>query len=192
VQLTARAPSRALAHATAAAAVALTTVLLLPAPARAASNVDSRAAVLSKTASCSTGDIDITYGGSGIERQTTTFTSAAGTLHHYDVAAFADTYDGVEYILSQTKAPPADGTLLAVYTTIGQSPPDATTTDEFFVAYTCDSTRNMSGGSNVVVATCVGSYGTCPKSVQEYLAANAAPAAPPAAALPLVAPRFTG
>lgn len=179
--------SRALTRFAVAAGIAV--VVGLPAPAGAQSSIDPQGAALSASASCSQGDIEITYTASGVERQITDFTSADGrTLHHYDVRVYSSNHRDVEYILSQTDAPPAPGTLVAVHVTIGSSPPDAST-GEFLVAYTCDATSNDEGGHNVVILTCAAMYGTCPKNAAEVAAqlsgtATTAPVAQPVTARP--------
>jgi hypothetical protein len=135
----------------------------------AATPVDARAAALSVSATCSLGDIEITYTGVGVERQITSFTSAdrVEPLHLYDVHTYSPVHDGLEYILSQTRTPPPPGTIVAVYSTIGSSPPDPASTGEFFVAWRCDDQANSRGGNNVVIETCVGLYGSCPRSARE-------------------------
>ena len=175
--------ARHLARVLAPLVLVVVAVLVAPGPAGAQVQVVARGATLSTSASCAQGDIEIEYGGTGVDRQVTTFTAEDGReLHRYDVDAYAANHDGVEYILSQTRQPPAPGTLVAVHVTIGSSPADATTA-EFFVGYTCDAAPNDQGGTNEVVYTCFGAAGTCPTTAQEL--ANAARAV-------RVNPTFTG
>jgi hypothetical protein len=75
--------------------------------------------------------------------------------------------------------------VLGVYVSLGASPPVATN-GEFFLLYRCDSQRNDRGGANVVLETCFGDLGTCPKTAAEALApetttttAPSSPTAPP-------------
>ncbi len=156
----------------------------VPGPAGAQA-VQARSAALSSSASCAQGDIEITYAGSDLEAQRTRFSAADGRdLHHYDVATYAPAHDGLEYILSQTPSPPAAGTVVAVHVTIGPAMPDASS-GEFFVVYRCDTVPNAEGGSNVVLDTCVGAYGTCPETAAEWQGEqNGTPIATP--------PKFTG
>jgi hypothetical protein len=141
---------------------------VLPRPAGATGTVDPQAATLSSSASCSQGDIEITYSATGVERQITHFTAADGRdLHRYDVAVYSPDHEEVEYILSQTRQPPPAGTIVAVHVTIGASPPDAAT-GEFFVAWRCDTLPNDQGGNNVLLDTCVGLYGDCPTNAKQF------------------------
>jgi hypothetical protein len=185
-----------------AAALGFVAVVSTATPASAEIAVDARAAVMSESASCSLGDIEIHYTGGGVERQRTYFTAADGRqLHRYDTRVYASSHEGVEYILSQTRNPPPAGTIVAVHVTIGASPPDAKT-GEFMVAWRCDVKGNDAGGRNEVVYTCHGLFGTCltdAKAVAAKVATNPpstpkpdAPAAGPAKAVPSDMVRFTG
>lgn len=155
-------------------------------PAVGAAPIDAQAVTLSASASCRLGDVEVTYEGSGLERQVTTFTAEDGTvLDRYDVEAFASEHAGLEYILSQVDGvePPA-GTVVAVHVTIGASPPGPGT-GEFFIAYRCDTRPNAEGGANEVLFTCTGDHGTCPTSAASWRR--------PTAAVPVTArPTFTG
>lgn len=141
-----------------------------------AATIEAQAVALSTSATCRLGDIEVTYAGSGLERQITTFTAEDGSvLDTYDVAAFAPQHQGLEYILSQADgASPPSGTIVAVHVTIGTSPPGPDT-GEFFLAYRCDTRPNAQGGANQVLFTCVGTYGTCPTSVQDWRGSGAVP-----------------
>lgn len=144
--------------------------------ASAASTVTARGVALAPSASCRYGDIDVSYAATGAERQNVQFSSETVILNQFEVAAFKANYDGVEHILSLANPPfPADGSVLTVYVTIGTTPPTAATTAEFVLTYRCTASGNENGGSNVVVSSCFGAFGTCSR-------ANA----------PAAVPRFTG
>ncbi|MEZ5141049.1 MAG: hypothetical protein R2726_00800 [Acidimicrobiales bacterium] len=160
---------------------------------------------LSISADCEQGDVQITYNADGVARQAVTFTSQAGTvLDAFEADAYKPVYDGTEYILTDAQAirpglpqprpVPAAGSVLGVYVTLGETPPVATNA-EFFLLYRCDTQRNDKGGNNVVLMTCVGDYGTCPKTAEE---ATATPATEPSTTVPAttpggaVVPKFTG
>lgn len=175
-------------------------------PADASSLVEAKSIALSRSANCVQGDVEITYSANGVSRQAASLTSDSGaTLDQYETAAYQPVYDGTEFILTQANVAPAAGTVLGVYVTLGNTPPTAENA-EFFLLYRCDTMRNDRGGTNVVLMTCVGDYGTCPKTAQEALAppptqpttADSPTTAPPAGdqsapAQPVVAtPRFTG
>lgn len=168
-----------------------------PAGSQAATTVTARGVALQPSASCRFGDVDVTYAAQGAQTQTATFSAADGTeLTTFDTAAYRADYVGTESILTEADTPPAAGTVVAVYVAIGTTPAQASTTGEFFVLYQCDSERSDRGGTNTVLATCVGPYGTCPTTAAEALAGfgNLVPAPGGSTpATPLVAtPLFTG
>lgn len=183
------------------------------APAAASSVVDAQAIELDISATCTQGNVNITYAADGIERQIVDFTSETGVvLDLYDTPVFDPNYVGTEYILTKAgsnrggnQPVPEPGTILGVYVTLGSSPPIATN-GEFFLLYRCDDQRNDRGGSNEVLQTCVGDLGTCPKTAAEALAppttttttaaspsttSTPAATAPPAQAV-TATPTFTG
>jgi hypothetical protein len=198
-----------------AASIALVVSLAASAvPAAASPIIVAQAIALDVSATCEHGNVNITYDANGVERQLVDFTSQTGTvLDHFETAAYDPNYEGTEYILTKAgsnrggnQPVPAPGTVLGVYVTLGSNPPSATN-GEFFLLYRCDDKRNDRGGANEVLQTCVGDYGTCPKTAVEALAPAttttapttttsppvpaAPPAAPPAAAVTAV-PSFTG
>lgn len=52
------------------------------------------------------------------------------------------------------------GTRIGLYGYLGETPPSAAGTSEFFVVYACDT-----AGANEVVNVCSGPYGTCPQRI---------------------------
>lgn len=56
-------------------------------------------------------------------------------------------------------APVPDGTVVALYTYVGTTPPSPDTTVELLVLYACGRS-----GTSVTLATCTGPYGTCPRT----------------------------
>ncbi len=176
--------------------VIATFTVAAPAGGATGTTVTAQGVALQPSASCRFGDVDVTYAATGAETQSATFSAADGTvLHHFDTAAFQPDFVGTEHVLTEADAPPAPGTVVAVHVAIGTTPAQATTTGEFFVLYQCDSERTDKGGTNTVLATCVGPYGTCPTTAAEALAGfgNLVPAPGNPPATPLVAiPLFTG
>ena len=158
--------------------------------------VTAQGVALQPSASCRFGDVDVTYTAQGAQTQTATFSAVDGaTLATFDTDAYQPDFVGTEHILTEADTPPAPGSVVAVYVAIGTTPPEAGTTGEFFVLYQCDSERSDKGGTNTVLATCVGPYGTCPTTAAEALAGfgNLVPAPGATPATPLVAtPLFTG
>lgn len=161
-----------------------------PVGAQSTSTVVAESVALSSSASCRYGDVEITYRATGAERQSVAFTSVEGAvLHDFETKAYASDYSGLEYILTEADEPPPAGTVVAVYASVGTTPADAATTAEFFVLYSCDPTKNSAGGANRVLWTCVGPYGTCPRTAEEAVATEDGPTGPSG---PSVAPAFTG
>ena len=71
-------------------------------------------------------------------------------------------------------------TLIGSYAYVGETPPDATSTAEFFVFYKC----SLAGAE--VLLTCFGPYGTCPQTAQQAMARLAVPRIPALGPLTLV------
>lgn len=170
--------------------------LAAPAGGATTTRVTAQDVALQPSASCRFGDINVTYTATDAETQSATFSAADGTtLAAFDTAAFQADFTGTESILTEADAPPPAGTVVAVHVAIGTTPAEAATTGEFFILYQCDSERTDRGGTNTVLATCVGAYGSCPTTAAEALAGfgNLVPAPGGTPATPLVAtPLFTG
>jgi hypothetical protein len=139
-------------------------------PASAAGTIDAQAIALASSASCRYGDVDITYAAAGVTDASVSFTSADGAvLDAYADAAYQSDYVGTEHVLTEADTPAVNGTILGVYVWVGTAPPSAATTGEFFVLYRCDGSSDSGGGANEVLETCVGPYGSCPRSADEAL-----------------------
>lgn len=128
---------------------------------------------LNVNASCSNANLDLTLTTSGATREAGQSTNAAGaTLASFEgptqLTSFSGTYLGYDIGVSPTQ--PA-GTLIGAYAYVGETPPAASNTAEFFVLYNC-STRQ-------VLEACYGPYGTCPQTAQQALAAGPEPRAVP-------------
>jgi hypothetical protein len=150
----------------------------------AATVVDARAAptaqgvALNTNAGCSNGDLDLTLTGGGASRESWLATSSAGaTLVQGEGAtslgSFSGTFSGFRvgptgFLFAQ---PP--NTLVGSYAYVGETPPAASNTAEFFVYYNCTTRR--------VLYSCFGAYGTCPQTAQDAapLAVQAVPAVRP-------------
>ena len=170
------------------------------APAGANPLIEAQGVALSTSASCSWGDIDATYAATAVSVAALSFTAADGTvLESYSVDAYQSDFVGTEAVISETEAPPPAGTIVGVYYRVGQEPPSASTTGEFFVLYRCDDVGDYQGGTNEVLQTCFGDYGTCPQSAAEALAPattttsggttpTTAPVGPAAPGLPTASP----
>lgn len=164
------------------ALAALLVVVVLsggPAPAGASDVVEAQGIALDISTTCTRGNVNITYAANGVQRQVVEFTSEDGrVLDLFDSEAYDPNYEGTEYILTMAGSTrggnqpvPPRGTRLGVYVTLGVSPPTAAN-GEFFLLYRCDDQRNDRGGDNEVLSTCVGDYGTCPRTAREAIDAS--------------------
>lgn len=177
--------------------------LMPAAPALAAPNVTANGVALAASASCAYGDVEIAYDASSVDQQAVTFTSTGGAvLQDRTTKAYQASFGGTERVLAEATAPPAAGTVVAVHVVVGSAPLTGSTAAEFTVAYRCDTTGNKGGGNNVVLWSCFGDLGACPRDADEALATAATPGAVPGAAAapmpasvatPVIAsPSFTG
>jgi hypothetical protein len=147
-------------------------VLAAMSPAFAVASVTANGVALGAGAGCSNGNLDITLTTVGANRESWRGTNAAGTtLTQGEGPAgaglpnFSGTFFGFKLEFSFLQ--PVD-TLIGSYAYVGETPPDATNTAEFFVFYKCSPT-----GAEVLL-TCFGPYGTCPQTAQEAMARIAA------------------
>lgn len=72
--------------------------------------------------------------------------------------------------------PVAEGTMVGLSATFGPGPLDPATASEFFVLYECHP-----DGASVLVSSCSGSAGSCPRTVDEATAAATTTVLPPPA-----------
>lgn len=143
--------------------VVVLAVFVLPAMAAATAN----GVALYAYADCERGHLDITLTTVGATREYGFATNAAGAiLDEFEQATSLGDYDGtfVGYGINLIPAQP-DGTIIGSYAYVGETPPSAADTAEFYVLYECDDES-----ANTVLMTCFGPYGSCPKTAQEGLA----------------------
>lgn len=142
-------------------------LLFALAPMHAQATATAQGVALNVNAGCSAGDLDITLTTVGAHREfwmATTLTGAtlvqgeAGTA----LSTFSGTFTGFQ--IGFLTAQPAN-TLIGSYAYVGETPPSAADTAEFFVYYNC-TTRQ-------VVLSCFGARGTCPQTAQQAAAALA-------------------
>jgi hypothetical protein len=137
---------------------------LAGAPLLAQAAATAEGVALSASAGCSSADLDITLTTSGANREFGQSTNLAGaTLAQFEnqtqLTNFSGTFSG--YGIGVSPPQPAD-TLIGAYAYVGETPPAAGNTAEFFVYYNC-STRQ-------VLLACYGPYGTCPRTAQQAAA----------------------
>jgi hypothetical protein len=133
-------------------------------PAFADAAATAQGVALNASAGCSNGNLDITLTTIGANREGWRATNLQGsTLSQGEGPAglpnFSGTYSGFQLPFSPSQP---SGTQVASYAYIGETPPDAANTAEFFVFYQC-ATRE-------VLLACYGPYGTCPQTAQQALA----------------------
>jgi hypothetical protein len=150
-------------------------VALCPWAARAAAT--AQAVALNPASSCSAASLDLTLTTSGATREFYRATNASGTtLAQAENATSLGTTSGTfnDFHIPFTVAQPPN-TLIGAYAYVGETPPNASNTAEFFVYYNCSSRE--------VRLSCVGPYGTCPQTAQqaELQSAQAIPAVDPRA-----------
>jgi len=119
---------------------------------------------LDAIAGCSRGDLDLTLTSVGATRESWRATNLAGTtLVEVEGATSLGTFNGtfndfqIVFLAGQ-----AANTLIGSYAYVGETPPAASNTAEFFVYYNC-TTRQ-------VLYSCFGSYGSCPQTAQQAAA----------------------
>ncbi len=134
----------------------------------AAEVVDAQDVILSASANCEDADLDITFRSEDVDREYGKITNENGdVLGLFEQDSSFDNFNGTYEGYGQPVDPDQpDGTIIGSYAYIGQTPPSAQTTGEFFVLYRCDT-----DGNNDVLYTCAGPYGSCPKTALQGLAA---------------------
>ena len=124
---------------------------------------------LNAGANCSNANLDITLTTVGATREYGLTTNETGTLYEFEdntgIGTFSGTYVG--YGMPVIPSQP-EGTIIGSYAYVGETPPSAADTAEFFVLYECSDS-----GANTVLDTCYGPYGTCPQTAQQALAITA-------------------
>jgi hypothetical protein len=144
-------------------------VLAVAAPLHAEGAATAEGVALDANADCSRGDLDIALTTAGANREFWHATNAAGATlganeHQTNLGNFSGTFNGFQ-VGPFSVTQPAN-TLIGSYAYVGETPPSAANTAEFFVYYNCTTRK--------VLYSCFGSYGSCPQTAQ--------------AAAPLVAP----
>lgn len=137
-------------------------------PWHAQAAASAQGVALDANADCSRGDLDLTLASAGANREAWLATNAGGaTLVQGEAATslgnFSGTFSGFRigpagFLVAQ----PAN-TLIGSYAYVGETPPSAANTAEFFVYYNC-TTRQ-------VLYSCSGAYGSCPQTAQAAQAA---------------------
>jgi hypothetical protein len=133
-------------------------------PGIAAASAVAQGVALNAAAGCSNGDLDITLTTVGANREGWRATDLAGATisqgeNPSGLVNFSGTFVGFQIVFSPAQAA---GSQVASYAYVGQTPPSANDTAEFFVFYHCT--------TRTVLLSCFGPYGTCPQTAQQALA----------------------
>jgi hypothetical protein len=150
-------------------------------PALALATATAQGVALNAGAGCSNGNLNLTLTTVGANREGWRATNLEGSSLSQGegpatgLSNFSGTF--IDFQLVFSPSPPAN-TQVASYAYVGETPPDASNTAEFFVYYDC-TTRE-------VLLSCFGPYGSCPQTAQQALAALS-PKVPAQGALALLA-----
>ena len=137
------------------------------APGLAHGAATAQGVALNASAGCSRGDLDLTLTTAAANRESWRATNLSGTTLIQAEAAtslstFTGTFTGFQIVFLAGQ--PAN-TLIGSYAYVGETPPSAANTAEFFVYYNC-TTRQ-------VLLACFGAFGKCPQTAQQAAAALA-------------------
>lgn len=147
--------------------LAVTAALLVGTPASAAATVTAEGVALASDADCGDSSLDLTLTSGDIDREfgqasvlggapEAVFEQDSPNLDDFESETFEDYGIGLD-----SEAP--DGTIIGTYAYLGDTPPTAAGTAEFFVLYRC----SADGSANETLLTCVGDFGTCPQTADE-------------------------
>ncbi len=142
--------------------------LAMPLHAEAAATAQGVA--LAASADCGHGDLDLTLSTAGANRESWLATNAAGaTLAQGEGATglgnFSGTFGPFRIGLTGFQVTQPANTLIGSYAYVGETPPSASNTAEFFVYYNCT--------THQVLYSCFGAYGSCPQTAQSAAALTA-------------------
>jgi len=145
----------------------LAIVLGAAAPGLAHATATARGVVLNAAAGCGDASLNITLTTSGATREYWHATDLAGAkLAEKEAGTLLTDFTGtfVNFQIGLVALQPP-GTLIGTYAYVGETPPTAASTAEFFIYYNC-TTRQ-------VLLSCFGPYGTCPQTAAQAAAALA-------------------
>jgi len=141
-------------------------LLMALSPGLAAASATALGVTLDASAGCGNGRIDVSLTAAGANREGWRATNVAGATLVQGEGPTGFTTGTFNGFFPQVFSPsqPA-GTRVGSYAYVGDTPPDAANSAEFFVFYDCTSRQ--------VLLSCFGPYGTCPQTAQQALAALA-------------------
>ncbi len=125
-------------------------------------------AITGRDTNCADASLAIGMDAVSVTTEGGTVTSlGGGQLSTFQQASTFSGFSGVfpDFGLS-TGGPQLDGTIIGSYAFVGSSSPTASDTAEWFLLYRCGPTT----ADSVVLSSCFGDYGTCPKTATEGVA----------------------
>ncbi len=143
----------------------LSVVALSMVPRTANAAATAQGVALATIADCADASLTLTLTTVGATREYGLMTTETEVLDQFEQSTSLDDFSGTFPTYNINGAAQPEGTLIGGYAYIGETPPSAADTAEFFIAYNCSDTP----GGNVVVFSCFGAYGSCPQTVNEYL-----------------------
>ena len=116
---------------------------------------------------CSDASLAIGMDATTASVNTGTTTNLGGELHTFSQPSTFSGFSGVfpDYGMPVGSPQPL-GTIIGSYATVGSATPTASDTAEWFLLYQCGDTT----ADSVVLFSCFGDYGTCPKTATEGVA----------------------
>ena len=148
---------------------AIALAMAWPAFAFASATAVAPGVALGAGAGCGNGNLDISLTTVGANREFWYGTNAAGapltTGEQFTALSNYSAPPPAVLLLPFSPVQPAN-TLIGSYAYVGETPPSATNTAEFFVFYNCT--------TRAILLSCYGPYGTCPQTAQQAMATIAA------------------
>jgi hypothetical protein len=139
-------------------------------PAQANANITATSvgkAISGRDTNCADASLAIGMNSVSVTTESGTVTNLGGQLSTFQQSSSFSGFSGVFPDYGQsTGSPQPDGTVIGSYATIGSSTPTASDTAEWFLLYRCGPTT----ADSVVLSSCFGDYGTCPKTAAEGVA----------------------
>jgi len=154
-------------------AVALMAGILFGSTTPAHANADITATSVGKTTAltrdtnCADATLAIGMDAVSVSLESGATTNLGGQLSTFQQASSFSGFNGVTPSYGMPVSPTQpDGTIIGSYATIGSPAPTASNTAEWFLLYRCGPTT----ADSVVLSSCFGDYGTCPKTAAAAVA----------------------
>jgi hypothetical protein len=155
--------ARSVFRLTAAVALVVTAIAATALPASANSVITATSVSLGAGANCGNADLVLGMDAGAVTHESGTVSIVSGQLGSFVQTTSLNGFNGLfNFGMSMTSQP--TGSLVGSYAWVGVNPPSGADTAEWFVLYVSGPT-----GTNNVIDTCYGDYGTCPQTAPEAL-----------------------